>query len=78
MITADRMTVLGKLTAQTLTVGIRRAGYKRAQFETAKFLGMTNGGQFCYEVTWVNDGEPAKGKVFATFDPERDTIRVDY
>jgi hypothetical protein len=78
MITADKLTLLTNLPAVMLTTAIQQAGYKKDKFQTAKFLGMTNGNQFCYSVTYVEDGEVHKTKVFVNYDPTADKVSVDY
>lgn len=78
MITADRLKFLTTMSADMLTAGIRQTGYKKDKFETAKFVGLTNGGQFCYFVTYVEDGNICNTKVFLTYDPAADRVLVDY
>ena len=78
MITAERLKTLTSFTAQGLTEGIRRAGYRKDSFETAKFLGITNGGQFAYSATYVEDGQKCTTKVFLSYDPTADRVSVEY
>ena len=78
MILADTLKTLTSFTAPALTRAIRIAGYKKDSFQTAKFLGMTNGNQFCYSVTYVEDGEECTTKVFLTYDPVVGGITADY
>jgi hypothetical protein len=61
-----------------LTTLIQQAGYKKDKFNTAKFLGITNGGQFCYSVTYVEDGEDCNTKVFLNYDSVADAVSADY
>jgi hypothetical protein len=61
-----------------LTTLIQQAGYKKDKFNTAKFLGITNGGQFCYSVTYVEDGEECNTKVFLNYDSVADAVSADY
>jgi len=80
MITAERLKTLTSFTAQGLTEGIRKAGYKKDQFNTARFLGMTNGGQFCYSVTYTDTYEDKEctTKVYISYNPAEDRVSVDY
>jgi len=55
LLTADTLKTLMEFGPQGLTVLIRRAGYKEDSFVKSKFLGMTNGGQFCYQCTYKGD-----------------------
>jgi hypothetical protein len=69
MITADTLKTLTTFTAAALTRAVQDAGYKGPEFTSCKFLGMTNGGQFCYraEVATPEDG-PLYRKVFLSYD----------
>ena len=78
MITAERLKVLTNLDRHYLTGFIQAAGYKKDRFTGAKFLGITNGGQFCYLVTYVENKEIHTTKVFVTYDPTADKVSVDY
>ena len=80
MITAEQLKPLSTFTAHALTQAIRQAGYKRDKFNSAKFLGMTNGGQFCYSVTYTDEieGDECTTKVFLTFDPAAGRVSADY
>ena len=59
MITAQELRRLSELTASKLSALLG----PKTSFESAEFLGLTNGGQFCYKVV-VDGGELAK--VFVT------------
>ena len=61
-----------------LTAGIRKTGYKNDQFVKSEFLGMTNGGEFCYKVEYIKDNDIRRTKVFVKYDSENDTAKVDY
>lgn len=63
MITAEMLQTLTTFTTEALS----RAVVK--EFNTSKFLGMTNGGQFCYQVRWEDQYGPAQGKVFLNYNP---------
>ena len=78
MITASQLKLLTTMTASELTNDIRLAGYKKDKFNTAKFLGMSNSGTFVYSVTYTEDGEERKTKVFVKLHTEEGKISVDY
>lgn len=78
MITADKLALLSNMPAVMLTQGIQQAGYKKDKFQTAKFLGLSNGNQFVYSATYVEDGDVQTTKVFVTYDPTKDMVSVDY
>jgi hypothetical protein len=67
-------------TAPALTRAIRLAGYKDDEFKEATFLGITNGGQYCYEVLYFDNtiSGDAYTKVFLTHDQFEGTVRADY
>lgn len=76
MITAETLKTLTEFEAQGLTTLIRKAGYKEDKFTEAKFLGMTNGGQFCYMVAYPGEFEDTC-KVFVYVD-KSGVIRAEY
>ena len=78
MITADKLTLLTNLPAVMLTTAIQQAGYKKDRFTKAKFLGLSNGNQFVYSVTYIEDNEEQVCKVFVNYDPTADRVSVDY
>jgi hypothetical protein len=78
MIMPDTLKTLCSFTAPALTRAINIAGYKGDMFDTAEFVGMTNGGQFAYKVTFEEDGRVQKSKVFLTYDPVVGGITADY
>jgi hypothetical protein len=80
MILAETLKTLTTFTAEGLTRAIRLTGYKRDKFNTAKFLGMTNGGQFCYSVTYTDDveGNECTTKVYVSYNPTEGKVSVDY
>ena len=81
MITADRLQTLISFTPRALAMGLAQSGYTGVSFETAEFVGITNGGQFCYKVTYFDDagtGEVETGKVFLTYDSGLGSVTVDY
>jgi hypothetical protein len=78
MITADTLQTLTSFTAPALSRAIQDAGYKGDAFTGAKFLGMTNGGQFCYHCVYNNEGEKDTCKVFLTYNPTEGTVSAEY
>ena len=50
MITVDTLKTLTTFTAPALTRSAQLAGYKGPDFTSCKFIGISNGGQFCYTV----------------------------
>jgi hypothetical protein len=79
MITAEMLTTLTSFTAPALTQAIRNSGYQKDEFTKAKFVGITNGGQFAYKVTFKDDdGAETPTKVFVAYNPQHGSIIVDY
>jgi hypothetical protein len=78
LITAEKLALLTNFPAAMLTVGIQQAGYKKDQFNTAKFLGLSNANVFVYSVTYVEDKEVRTTKVFVKYDPTADKVSIDY
>jgi len=78
MVTADKLKLLTNFPAFMLTTLIQQAGYKKDKFNTAKFLGITNGGQCCYSVTYIENNEECNTKVFLNYDSVADSVSADY
>ena len=78
MITADKLRLLTNFPPIMLTELIRAAGYKKDKFETSQFLGITNSGQFCYKVSYIENDEFQETKLFVTYDPTVDQVTADY
>jgi hypothetical protein len=66
MIRAEQLAYLTSLTPTNLTSILAASGYSGCEFESAEFLGLTNGGQFCYKVTYKDEDGVAVGKVFVS------------
>jgi len=66
MITAEQLTTLTTFTPAALTRALDIEDY---QFTGSKFLGITNGGEFCYKCTFPVKGGTDSTKVFLKFDP---------
>lgn len=80
MLTADKLKTLTSFGPSGLAQILDKSGYKMASFKDAKFIGITNGGQLCYSVTYHDEsGEGEEvGKVFITYDHVNDRITADY
>lgn len=65
MITAEKIRRLAHLDTASLEAAIQR-NYPRDRFVSSRFLGITNGGQFCYEVLYFDniEGKNLPTKVF--------------
>jgi len=78
MITADTLEALTSYSPQFLTAAARHSGYKGPEFSSCRFLGITNGGQFCYTAVFhVKDGTDST-KIFLTYDHAEDRVIADY
>jgi hypothetical protein len=73
MITADKIQKLAYLTTQDLEQLIQQ-NYPGDRFLTSKFLGITNGHQFCYGITYKDPhyDQPQQSKVFVDQDMTAD------
>jgi hypothetical protein len=78
MITADTLEVLTTYSPQFLTRAAQNAGYKGPVFTSCKFLGITNGGQFCYMAVFQVQGGTDSTKIFLTYDHAEDRVIADY
>lgn len=76
MILADTLKYLTTLSRKDLARCLDLSGYSGANFDSAEFVGITNGGDFCYRVTYRDDGTIETGKVFVKYDAG--TITADY
>ncbi len=78
MITASKLTELTTYSPRALTRIVQASGYKQDKVNEAKFLGMTNGGQFCYKVDYDDFGTPSTTKLFVKYDPATGMVTADY
>ena len=78
MITADKLALLTNIPAFMLTECAKQEGYKGPVFTSCKFLGITNGGQFCYTAVFHVEGGTDSTKIFLTYNHEEDTVIADY
>ena len=76
MITADQLKTLSTFTAPALQRALGKKG-KDYELTGCKFLGLTNGNQFCYFVTHAVKGGTDSTKVFLSFDPTAGTVIAD-
>ena len=70
MITADKLTLLINMPSAMLEQALGKKA-KGVKFRERKFLGITNGGDFCYSVVDTDGGE---GKVFLTYIHAEDQV----
>jgi hypothetical protein len=69
MITADKLKLLTNMPKYMLEQALPAKG--RPTLVYAKFLGITNGHEFCYSVVDADGGE---GKVFLKYNPTVDRV----
>lgn len=81
MILADTLKVLTTMGTKDLSRVLDVSGHQQCSFKTSQFLGITNGGDFCYKVTYLDQFNPDKdavGKVFVKYDTEKHAITADF
>jgi hypothetical protein len=78
MITASKLSELITLSPRALTRIVQSSGYKQDKVNEAKFLGMTNGNQFCYKVDYDDFGTMSTTKLFVKYDPATGMVTADY
>jgi len=78
MIVADTVQILTNMNTDLIAQALGASGYKDCRFKTAKFLGITNGNQFCYSVTFREDDRDQTGKVFVGYDSATGFITADF
>ena len=76
MITADKLTLLTNMPTNMLTMALGKKA-KDYKITSSKFLGLTNGGQFCYYVVHQVKGGTDSAKVYLTYDPAADQVIAD-
>ena len=76
MITAEQLTTLSTFTTEALQRALGKKG-KGYELTGSKFLGLTNGGQFCYYVVHAVKGGTDSTKVFLSFDPTEGRVIAD-
>ena len=78
MITADTLEALTSYSPQYLTRAAQLAGYNGPAFTSCKFIGITNGGQFCYTAVFQVKGGTDSTKIFLSYDHAEDRVIADY
>jgi hypothetical protein len=70
MILADTVRTLTTLTATSLAQVLAHSGHRDRVFAKAEFVGITNGGEFAYRVTWpdADSNKTGQSKVFVRYD----------
>ena len=76
MITPERLNTLIAYRAPELTRIAKESGYKGPAFSSCKFLGITNGGQFCYMGVYLVEGGTDSTKVFLSPTGSRVSVEV--
>lgn len=69
MITADKLALLINMPTVMLEQALPPKG--RPQLQTRRFVGITNGGEFCYTVI---DESGTHSKLFLRYDPTADRV----
>ncbi len=77
MITAEKLKLPTTLTPSMVTAFLFNSGYKKDKVTECQFLGMTNGGQFCYKIDYDNFGTREYRKAFLTYNPSTGTVSAD-
>ena len=77
MITAERLVLLTSYNAGALQKALGKDA-QGLEFTSSKFLGITNGGQFCYQVVFHVQGGTDSAKVFLTYNPTEDRVIADF
>lgn len=72
MITADKLALLTSMPTFMLEMTLPQKN--RPSLQTARFIGITNGGEFCYSAT---DTAGVVLKLFVKYDPATDKITAD-
>ncbi len=78
MITAAKLRELISYSPSALTRIVQASGYKKDTVNQAQFLGMTNGGDFCYSVDYDDFGTVATTKLFVKYNPATGSVTADY
>lgn len=55
MILAEEVEKYIDLSKYDLAYALERGGYTGISFESVKFIGITNGGEFCYKAVYYDD-----------------------
>ena len=76
MILADELSKFVTLDRYELSNILANSGYKDCSFNSVKFLGLTNSGNFCYSVKYFDDHNESEqtGKVFVSKNTTGDIV----
>ena len=68
MITAEKISQVTALDTAAVARVLRRSGYPDP-IRTARFLGLTTGGEFCYQISYwdTHEGREMLGKVWLSY-----------
>lgn len=81
MILADTVRFMSTLGPKELARVLDASGYSMCSFKKAQFLGLTNGGEFCYKVTYFDEagtGKDEVGKVFVKYNTENQAVTAEF
>lgn len=81
MILPDTLKFLTTIDTKGLAKVLDASGYSMCSFKTAEFVGITNGGEFAYKVTYYDEagtGKEEVGKVFVKFDHTTLSLSADF
>ena len=77
MITAETLQTLIGLRAPELNSMARANGYKGPAFSSCRFLGITNGGELCYNAVFLVEGGTDSTKVYINHREHKVFTKVD-
>lgn len=80
MILADTLKHLTTMTPTNLAQVFNSPSSTRQSFKRSKFVGITNGGEFCYQVEYHSKSDTCRAvdKVFVRYDPTDHSITAGY
>lgn len=80
MINAEKVRYLTSLSVNQLDSILIESGYSDNNLINVEFVGITNGGQFCYGTKFFDniEGEIGIGKVYLTVNPTTNTISAEF
>lgn len=80
MILAETLDYMIKLGPKALAKVLDSSGYSMCSFKSAEFLGITNGGDFCYKVEYHDESDTGRtfDKVFVRYDHATNSLSADF
>jgi len=78
MVTAEQVDIMRHLTTLDLEELIQRAGYLQDRFTDSNFVGITNGGQFCYRVSFMDNSSNLEDRAKVFVDWNDGLLAADY